>query len=182
MFQSAQRLAPGEAQLLHLELTLLLSQGRQEEARLRAPVLAARARKADWNDLAGMLLKLGEDGVLNALHESHDDSVDDSIDEAWVALCEQVPERVSPTDCGALYQLTLDPPQEPGRPPVLTVRADKVQASVQRRWRRIFHVKSPRSPCCMAMWMTCWKAWRMCRRSCRDARRPGCAWTCWTTC
>lgn len=66
MFQSAQRLNPGEAQLLHLELTLLLSQGRHDEAKLRAPLLAAKARRAGLDELAVMLLQLGEDGFAAA--------------------------------------------------------------------------------------------------------------------
>jgi len=143
MFQSAQRLNPGEAQLLHLELTLLLSQGRHEEAKLRAPLLAAKARRAGLDDLAGMLLQLGEGGFAAAYEHADASEVDDPEDLAWIALCEQAPREIAPDDCRALYRISERPPREAGQPPVLSVQAAKTLANLQRRWRRRFPVAKP---------------------------------------
>lgn len=62
-FQAALRLLPHAPQLAHLELTLLHSAGRNEEARLRAPLLAAQARRAGYHDLAEILVELGQHGM-----------------------------------------------------------------------------------------------------------------------
>ncbi len=142
MFQSAQRLNPGEAQLLHLELTLLLSQGRHEEAKLRAPALAAKARKAGLDELAGVLLQLGENGFA-AAYEHADADVDDPEDLAWMALCEQTPGAFAPEDCRPLYHIGEMAPRAAGQPPVLSVKPVKKLADLQRRWRRRFPVDKP---------------------------------------
>ena len=61
--QAALRIQPQSPQLAHLELTLLHSAGRSEEARLRAPLLAAQARRAGHHDLAEILVELGQHGM-----------------------------------------------------------------------------------------------------------------------
>lgn len=143
LFQSAQRLNPGEPQLLHLELTLLLSQGRADEAKLRAPLLAAKARKAGLDELAGLLLQLGEGGFAAAYEQADAGEVDDPEDLAWLALCEQAPREIAPDDCRALYRISERPPRVAGQPPVLSVQSAKTLADLQRRWRRRFPVSKP---------------------------------------
>lgn len=143
MFQSAQRLSPGEVQLLHLELTMLLAQGRHDEAKLRAPVLAAKARKAGHDDLAAILLQLAEGGFPDAYEDAGVQDVDDPEDLAWIALCEQTPGEFAPEDCRSLYRFSELPPDEAGQPPVLSVKPVKTLADLQRRWRRRFPVGKP---------------------------------------
>lgn len=63
LFQDTTRFHSNDPQLWQLELTLLLSQGRDDEAKLRAPLLAAQARKVGMDELAHMLLKLAQEGT-----------------------------------------------------------------------------------------------------------------------
>ena len=91
-FQEAQRLTPNEPALSHLEILLLVSEGRREEAKARATFWSARlARdpKYDHSDLIALLHDLadgGDDSLLRSLA-----SVDDplaalaAIIEAWPA-------------------------------------------------------------------------------------------------
>ena len=91
-FQEAQRLTPNEPALSHLEILLLVSEGRREEAQARATVWSAhlaRDPKYDHSDLIALLHDLadgGGDSVLRSLA-----SVDDplaalaAIIEAWTA-------------------------------------------------------------------------------------------------
>lgn len=66
LFHEAQRLSPDDAQLLQLEMLTLLSEGRDQEARARAPMLAAQARKLGYSDLAQVLVDLGQHGLAAA--------------------------------------------------------------------------------------------------------------------
>lgn len=82
-FRAAQREDGGNLQLLHLELVMLLSQGRLDEARTRAPLLAARARKLGYPELADALLEVeaaGPEG-LDTLAGGDFDEDDDAFDE-----------------------------------------------------------------------------------------------------
>lgn len=143
MFQSAQRLSPGEAQLWHLELTLLLAQGRHDEARLRAPLLAAKARQAGLDDLAAMLPQLAEGGFAAAYLHADAGDVDDPEDLEWIALCEEAPRDIAPEECRALYRIGESPNREAGRPPLLSVKPVKALVDLQRRWSRRFPVGKP---------------------------------------
>ncbi len=65
LFQQAQRMHPDSPSLSHLEVTLLLSEGREPEARDRARFWAARlARTADpaFDNLRGFLVSVAEKG------------------------------------------------------------------------------------------------------------------------
>lgn len=65
-FKEAQRLTPNAASLSHLEVLLLLSEGRQEEARARAQFWAARLARdphEDHSDLIATLYTLAEQGL-----------------------------------------------------------------------------------------------------------------------
>jgi hypothetical protein len=85
-FKQAQRESPDDPQVLHLELTMLLAAGRDVEARGRAPVLAARARRLGHPELGDILLRLGEGG-LEALYDGPvgTEPIDDEV-EAWLTL------------------------------------------------------------------------------------------------
>ena len=77
-FQEAQRLTPNEPALSHLEILLLVSEGRREEAKARATFWSARlARdpKYDHSDLIALLHDLadgGDDSLLRSLASVHD--------------------------------------------------------------------------------------------------------------
>jgi len=77
--QAALRLLPQAPQLAHLELTLLHSAGRSEEARLRAPLLAAQARRAGCLDLAEILVELGQHGMSGIRDRLAADTDDDPM-------------------------------------------------------------------------------------------------------
>jgi len=77
--QAALRLLPQAPQLAHLELTLLHSAGRSEEARLRAPLLAAQARRAGYLDLAEILVELGQHGMSGIRDRLAADTDDDPM-------------------------------------------------------------------------------------------------------
>ena len=149
LLEEARRLNPTNPQLWHLELTLLHSQGRFDEARLRAPVLAATARKAGLRDVADMLLELGERGFDMAFGADEDDVDDDDdddvydIDEAqWTALCEQAPGSVDAAACSALYRVERIGAQD-GEPPTLSITPTRKLADLQQRWSRRFAATKP---------------------------------------
>lgn len=143
LFQEASRLSPNDPQLWHLELTLLLAQGRQDEARLRAPLLAARARKIGLDDLAQMLLQMAQDG-LDGVLDVLGDEVEHPEDLDWLALVEGVPKAVDQAECLALYQVLRLPPEQ-GDPPAtgLWIRPNKALTTLNKRWQRKFQVGKP---------------------------------------
>lgn len=84
--QHAQRQDADNPELLHLEMTLLLSQGREQEARARAPLLSARARKLGYDELSDVLNRMATDGMAAALRGLGIDGLDDDDEMAWVEL------------------------------------------------------------------------------------------------
>ena len=164
-FKQAQHIAPDEPQLLHLELIILLNEGRADEARLRAPLLAARARRAGLDELAQVLLGLGERG-LQAAYDDLDDAEpgDDDAGErarAWLDLCAQAPAELDVEATRALYHIdTQGPPRRAARRPAdtsgqsasealtagmgwLRVRPARTLLAIERRWQRRFPVGKP---------------------------------------
>lgn len=95
-FQEAQRLTPNEPALAQLEIILLVSEDRREEAKARAKFWSARlARdpKHDHSDLIALLHDLTNgcaDSLLRSLAETHDPLADlATIIEGWPApVCE----------------------------------------------------------------------------------------------
>jgi Flp pilus assembly protein TadD len=77
-FQEAQRLTPNEPALSHLEILLLVSEGRREEAKARATFWSARLARDptyDHSDLIAVLHDLANDGdesLLRSLASVHD--------------------------------------------------------------------------------------------------------------
>jgi tetratricopeptide (TPR) repeat protein len=84
-FRTAQRISPDAPELLHLELSLLLSEERVAEAQARAPLLAARARKLGNPELADVLLRMGEGGLAAAYDGTSIVPLEDE-EKAWIAL------------------------------------------------------------------------------------------------
>lgn len=104
-FHAAQRDNPDDPELLHLELTLLLAQGRTQEARARAPLLAARARKLGQPQLARLLLDLAEHGMAQLSNLLPDDGLD-AQEQAWVALLREPLGRLSAERFARVHTIT----------------------------------------------------------------------------
>ena len=106
LFQKTRNLSPRDPQLWSLELTLLLGQGRSEEAQLRAPLLAAQARKTGLPELAEMLLQLADESVDIRRDSSKDAQLlAEPIAQFWLALGEAVPADTAPSAWQALYDV-----------------------------------------------------------------------------
>lgn len=143
LFQETSRFNPNDPQLWHLELSLLLVQGRQEEARLRAPLLAKRARQAGMDDLADVLVGMAEEGM-GFLRDAADDKVIDQYDASLIALTEAVPQAVDDKLLHSLYTVEVSPQGEgDARVDVAWVEPVKKMADVYRRWQRTFVVDKP---------------------------------------
>lgn len=143
LFHELSRFNPNDPQLWGLELTLLLTQGRQEEARLRAPLLAARARKSGLDDLAASLLQMAQDGIASA-YENRNDEVDDPEDLEWLELMKAVPTAIDPATLQSLYKVSRYPMEEDGESfTLVSLQPDKKQADLNTRWRRKFLVGKP---------------------------------------
>jgi hypothetical protein len=82
-FHQARQQDADTPQLLHLELTLLLAQGRLEEAKARTPLLAARARKLGVPDLAEVLVQIEQAGPA-ALQYGYAEADEEEL--AWADL------------------------------------------------------------------------------------------------
>jgi yecA family protein len=144
LFHDTSRLSPNDPQLWHLELTLLLSQDRQKEARLRAPLLAARARQAGFDDLAGMMIEMAEHGM-EALSGLERDAQDDPTDLAWLALANATPDAPDLPALHAFYEVErfeVETKQDAGQA-MVTLTPLKAQATLNQRWRRRFMVGKP---------------------------------------
>lgn len=158
VFKQAQREAPDDPQLWHLELITLLSEGRVDEARLRGPLLAAKARRAGLDELAHVLAELGEHG-LSAIHDrlAHDaDEPHATLAHDWLALCTQLPAELDAAAARALYRIDItEPPRRrratkamdvtslDGAMRWLRVRPAPALAALERRWQRSFVVGKP---------------------------------------
>jgi yecA family protein len=142
LFHDTTRLNPNDPQLWPLELTLLLTQGRQDEARVRAPLLAARARKAGLDDLAGALLRLAHEGMA-PVGRPLDDTLDDPQDMDFVALVKALPPLPDPAALQALYRLERHPVDDHDSAQAVSLRPGKTLASLAQRWRRRFLVGKP---------------------------------------
>jgi hypothetical protein len=101
-FRAAQRENPDDPQLLHLELSLLLAEGRQDEARARASVLAVRARKLGYPELADMLPQLVESGLEDWAPESGPDEQEEL---EWTLLLREALAQLSADRFVALHDV-----------------------------------------------------------------------------
>lgn len=144
LFHETSRFSPNDPQLWTLELTLLLSQGREEEARLRAPLLAARARKVGLDDLAGALLRMAQEG-LGAVADFLDEDIDTPEDLDWIALANATPASVDTELLRSLYRVDRFPLEDSPDATVsaVSIRPVKKLADLNLRWRRRFLVGKP---------------------------------------
>lgn len=143
LFHQTQRRSPDDPQLLHLELVVLLAQGRAEQAGMRAPLLAAKARKLGYDDLAQTLIEIGRDG-LGAIGEMEADGDDlDEEEQAWLDLLQAVPKTIDPAQGRALHSVETLAAMEGDDQPVLGIGPSKALAAVERRWRKRFPVETP---------------------------------------
>ena len=155
LLQTARRHAPQDPQLWPLEMTVLLSQGRHDEARLRGPLLAAQARKAGLPDLAQALMGLATEG-LRSVHAPEHDVLDELPGAtAWLAIARAVPADATPADWakhGSADDLALGAnpgkitgkrPRDAATVPVRELRPSKAMASLQRRWHRQCPLSKP---------------------------------------
>lgn len=155
LLQTARRHAPQDPQLWPLEMTVLLSQGRHDEARLRGPLLAAQARKAGLPDLAQALMGLATEG-LRSVHAPEHDVLDELPGAtAWLAIARAVPTGATPADWQAHCAVDemavgAKPDRVTGKRPLATttapvreLRPRKAMATLERRWHRQCPVSKP---------------------------------------
>lgn len=143
LFHETSRFNPNDPQLWPLELTLLLTQGRQDEARLRAPLLAARARNAGMGDLAEALVQMAQEGI-DAVYDGLHDAVDDQEELEWLELAKATPEEVDTEALLSLYRVDRYPLEEGGKTvTTVSIKPVKKLADLNLRWRRRFMVGKP---------------------------------------
>lgn len=144
LFHETSRFNPNDPQLWPLELTLLLTQGREEEARLRAPLLATRARQAGMDDLASALLQIAQEG-LGAVTDLMDDDINDPEELDWIALANATPGSVDTELLRTLYRVDRFPLEDSQNETVsaMSIRPVKKLADLNLRWRRRFLVGKP---------------------------------------
>ncbi len=143
LFYETQRLSPNDPQLLHLELLTLLSEGRNQEARARAPLLAARARKLGFHELAQTLTDIGLKGLVAAAELPSDDEDLDEEERSWTELLRSVPATFDEVHCRSLYVVEQLPPPDGQTESVLQLRAGKSLQAIEKRWRKAYPVAVP---------------------------------------
>lgn len=143
LFHEAVRQDPENPHFWHLEVSLLLGEGRTEEAKMRATLLAARARREGLNELAQTLTDLGTHGLQPLVGgPDEDDALDGEEDEAWVELSQQAPTELDGEALAALYQVTREPAVG-DEPPVLSLVPTPALAAVQADWAKRFQIVKP---------------------------------------
>lgn len=138
-FRSAQRLDPGDPQLLQAEMLMLLAEGRAEEARQRAPLLAARARRLGYDELAGILLELGDKG-LDALERLDPGGVDAEEERGWIALLREAASSLKAETFEALHEVECVANAEGTE---LIVRPAKATLRETKSWSASFAAQQP---------------------------------------
>ena len=143
LLREAQRLFPDDPQFLQLELLLLLGERRDQEARARAPLLAARARQLGFDALAQTLLDLGHKGMAAAFDMAPDDDELVEEEQAWLDLLRAVPRQLDAARCHGLHTLETLPPLDGQTEPVLQIQPGKLMQQLAARWRKTFPVATP---------------------------------------
>lgn len=143
VFHEAQRLNPNDPQLWHLEMLTLLGEGRDEEARVRAPLLAARARKLGFPDLEHGLLDLGRKGLAAVAGLGADNEMLDDEEQSWVELLSSAPTTQDAAHCSSLYTVESLRPLDGQSEPMLQLHACKALQAIEKRWRKAFPVETP---------------------------------------
>ncbi len=147
--QAALRILPRAPQLAHLELTLLHSAGRSDEAKLRAPLLAAQARRSGHHDLAEILVELGQHDMGAIQDRIAAEMEEDPMLAPVLALLRAPVPQLSASNFLQWHDLTTlsDEPDEPddgtGASGQLQVNAKRPLKAATRDWLRKFAVPLP---------------------------------------
>ena len=147
IFEQAQRAHPTDPQLTHLEIMVLLSEGREDEAALRGKTLAAQLRRRgpDFYDFADIVERMGRDGfagMSEAMANNEDLSELDEDVPAWLALFQRMP--AAPADWAAHYTLERASAIAPdGSAPDAWLAPTKTMAALEAKWTRSFPTTSP---------------------------------------
>lgn len=147
LFHDTQRFNPSDAQLAHLELMMLLSEGRSDEAALRAKVLAAQLRRRgpEFAPLADVLERMGRDGMRGLTDQMADDEDSDDAGEdvaLWLTLAESIAKPVAASAPTTRYKIERNEQIDPDNPLNTHVdawiTADKQLIALERKWSRQF--------------------------------------------
>lgn len=142
-FEQARHKDAGSPQLWHLELTLLHCEGREEEARLRAPLLAAQARRAGLDELAEVLIQLGTQGMRNFMAGVQAGEPGE-IEQQWLDLLESLPATLDAAALASLYMVTRSERLPDGTSgPMVRIKPTAALAKIERRWDRLAAVEKP---------------------------------------
>lgn len=156
LFHDTQRFNPSDAQLTHLEIMMLLSEGRSDEARLRGTVLAAQLRRRgpEFAPLADVIERMGREGIRGLTDQIADDEdSDDAGDDValWITLAESIPQAVAASAPTTRYKIERNERNERSDPdnPLNThvdawITADKKLIALERKWSRQFPTVEPR--------------------------------------
>jgi tetratricopeptide (TPR) repeat protein len=149
IFAIAQRGNPTDPQLTHLEMMVLLSEGRNDEAKLRSKTLAAQLRRRgpDFDDLADTIEEMGRNGMAGMSKIMADREEGDAFDEEvmqWMALFQHLSAApVTAADWAAHYTLQRGSAAEPGTPPDGWLTPSKALAAIEKKWSRTFPTTAP---------------------------------------
>lgn len=152
LFHDTQRFNPSDAQLAHLELMMLLSEGRSDEAALRAKVLAAQLRRRgpEFAPLADVLERMGRDGMRGLTDQMADDEDSDDAGEdvaLWLTLAESIAKPVAASAPTTRYKIERNEQIDPDNPLNTHVdawiTADKQLIALERKWSRQFPTVEP---------------------------------------
>lgn len=102
--RQAQRDTPDDPNLLQLEMVLLLTEGRAQEARLRAPLLATRARRLGLPELAGAIREMAEGGLASLQNRTGGAALDEE-EQSWVDLLREPLAHVQPEAFARLHEI-----------------------------------------------------------------------------
>jgi tetratricopeptide (TPR) repeat protein len=150
VFAIAQRGNPTDPQLTHLEMMVLLSEGRDDEAALRSKTLAAQLRRRgpDFDDLADTIEALGRNGMAAMGKIMADREETDQLDEAvmqWMALFQHLPAApATAADWTAHYTLQRGTSAAPGTPPDGWLTPSQAMNAIEKKWSRAFPTTAPR--------------------------------------
>lgn len=148
LFRETQRLNPSDPQLMPLELSLLLGAGREDEARRQAPLLAARARRLGYPDLAQSLMDLADRGLAGMRQMAHAGAHGDAethVDGDWLDLLQDLPKSVDTQALRRQYEVEHMPvpDAEDAHTRMAWISPKRATNSLQTRWERAHPVGEP---------------------------------------
>lgn len=150
VFELAQRGNPTDPQLTHLEIMVLLSEGRDDEALLRSKTLAAQLRRRgpDFYDLADAVERMGKEGyagVSRVLADREDTADLEEEAQQWMALVKDLPAPAN--DWAAHYSLQRGTSTEsgptPDGAPDAWLTPSKAMTAIEKKWSRAFPTTAP---------------------------------------